>query len=127
MSVEHLRQYRLVYLASAYTRQPDQEAAFRTACAAAAGLMRAGVKVFSPIAHSHPIAIHGALDALDGAFWAEQDRPIQSACDALVILKMPGWDKSSGIMAEIAHAALTDQPTYGLDPETMSLTKWGFG
>lgn len=127
MSLAYLAQYRLTYLASPYTRRPDKDAAVREACVAAAALMRAGVKVFSPIAHSHTVAILGGLDALDGQFWMEQDLPFQDAAEAVVILKSEGWDKSDGISEEIAHAALKSQPIYGLEPTTWALTKWGFG
>jgi hypothetical protein len=89
--------------------------------------MRAGVRVFSPIAHSHTVATLSGLDASDGVFWADQDSPIQRAAGAIVILKMLGWEKSSGIMTEIGQAGILEQPIYGLDPVTLKLTKWGWG
>jgi hypothetical protein len=67
------------------------------------------------------------VDPMDEVFWAEQDRPLQQACDAIVILKMLGWEKSSGIMTEIGQAGILEQPIYGLDPVTLKLTKWGWG
>lgn len=126
-NLAHLIQYKLVYLASAYTRRTDKQAAVREACEAATAMMRVGVKVFSPIAHSHTVAQFGGLDPLDGAFWAAQDLPLQDAAGAVVVLKSEGWAESDGISAEIAHAALMGQPVYGLEPNTLALTKWGFG
>jgi hypothetical protein len=51
----------LVYLASPYTHADKavMEDRFRAACRYAACLMRRGINVFSPIAHSHPIAQFG--------------------------------------------------------------------
>ena len=51
----------MIYLASPYSH-PDavvREQRFRDVCLAAARLIRAGQIVFSPIAHSHPIASGG--------------------------------------------------------------------
>lgn len=127
MNLAYLRRYRLVYLASAYTKRPNLDTACREAAQAAAELMRAGVCVFSPIAHSHTIATLAGINPTDHAFWMEQDRPLQAACEAMVILKTEGWLESTGISAEIAQAYIQKQPIYGLDPETMTLTKWGFG
>ena len=43
------------YLASPYSKYPEgTQAAFEMACWQAGLLIRAGVPVFSPIAHSHP-------------------------------------------------------------------------
>ena len=127
MDLSYLKKYPFIYLCSAYTKQPNHDSACREVCIAAAELMRAGVRVFSPIAHSHTVATLSGLDAADGAFWCDQDSPIQRAAGAIVILKMLGWEKSDGIMSEIGQAGATAQPIYGLDPVTLKLTKWGWG
>jgi len=60
----------LCYLASPYTAANKQVEfrRFRAGCMWAATLCRAGLRVFSPIAHSHPIAVQSSL-ATDFAAW----------------------------------------------------------
>lgn len=90
------------YLASPYTKfARGQEAAFYEAAEAAAKLMAAGLVVYSPIAHSHPVATYGGLDALDGAFWLRQNQPMMEKMDGLIVLKLPGWKESEGVQIEI--------------------------
>lgn len=57
----------MIYLASPYTHSDVhvREWRFREACRAAAALLRAGITVFSPIAHSHPIAAFGMPTSWD--------------------------------------------------------------
>ncbi len=93
-----------IYLASPYSH-PDpavKEARFERACLHAADFMESGYKVFCPIAHSHPIEVHGMDGIRSGDFWLEQDFAILRHADKMVVVKMPGWDKSLGIEREIA-------------------------
>lgn len=94
----------VIYLASPYS-DPDptvRQARFEDAVAAAARFWKAGFVVFSPIAHSHPIALHG----LEGTWeqWQEFDKAILGACSELWVLQLDGWDVSRGVAAEIAFA-----------------------
>lgn len=99
------------YLASPYTKCPlGQEAAFSVAARAAAKLMEAGLIVYSPIAHSHPVATHGNLDALDGAFWLRQNQPMMEKMDGLIVLKLPGWEESEGVQIEIDFFRRNEKP-----------------
>lgn len=80
---------KLVYLAVPYS-DPDpsvRERRFQAANEAAGILMRAGLYVYSPISHSHPIAIAGGLP-LDWDYWEGYDREILSHCGALVVLEI---------------------------------------
>jgi nucleoside 2-deoxyribosyltransferase len=95
-----------VYLCSPYSH-PDpavREERFQAVCRAASQLMLKGYRVFSPIAHSHPIAEHLPEKSL--GFWIEQDAAILAHADTLVILMLDGWKESRGIAAEmrLAHA-----------------------
>lgn len=126
MTLAYLRRYRRLYLASPYTLRPDRERAHAEICAIAGHLMKQGLYVFCPIAHCHPIAVHAGIDP-GPEFWVDHIRREQDLSDALVIAQMDGWLESAGISGEIAHAALRDQPTYALEPQAMTLTKWGFG
>lgn len=96
---------RLVYLASPYSH-PDpfvREERFEAVCKVASVLMRNGVHLYSPIAHTHPIAKYGLPTGWD--FWEQYDRVILSRCSDLWLLKLPGWETSIGCEAElqIAH------------------------
>ncbi|MFN9743864.1 MAG: DUF1937 family protein [Acidobacteriota bacterium] len=106
------------YLASPYTKCPlGQEAAFSVAARAAAKLMEAGLIVYSPIAHSHPVATHGNLDALDGAFWLRQNQPMMEKMDGLIVLKLPGWEESEGVQIEIDFFQYNKRPVLFASPK----------
>ena len=58
--------------------------------------------VFSPISHTHPIA-----EASEGTlptgweFWEGFDRQYLNVCKKIIVLRIPGWDTSTGVKAEI--------------------------
>lgn len=74
------------------------EQRFNAVCEAAAKLMRDGVHLYSPIAHTHPIAQFGLPKGWD--FWREYDELILSKCDQLWVLMLDGWRESKGVLAE---------------------------
>lgn len=95
----------MIYLASPYSH-PDPSvrvARFHAACKAAADLMVKGHVVFSPIAHSHPIAMAGDLP-LGWEYWEAFDRQMLSICSGVFVLQLPGWEESKGLKAELALA-----------------------
>lgn len=99
------------YLATPYSKYPQGiEAAFQCACSAAARLIERGVNVYSPIAHTHPIAMNGGLDPLDHTIWMPLDEPMMRAAHGLFVLEMPGWDTSKGVAEEIAHFKAAGKP-----------------
>jgi len=78
-------------------------------------MLGAGMLVFSPIAHSVPIAEHGgAPDTWD--FWRSLDLEILGRCDEVVVLKLPGWDESRGVQAEVAMARKLGKPVSYVAP-----------
>jgi hypothetical protein len=91
----------LVYLATPYTHSDPAvvERRFNAVNRAAAQLMREGKHVFSPISHTHPIAIAGDLPTT-WEFWQEYDRAVLEHCCELVILMQDGWDESKGVAGE---------------------------
>ena len=109
----------LIYLASPYSDPaPDvMEARFDVVCEAAARLMRDGVNVFSPIAHTHPIAQHGLPK--DWTFWSQYDRLYLETCSELWVLMMEGWKESRGVAAEIAIMRLLEKPVRFIDADTL--------
>lgn len=104
-------EHRLIYLASPYSH-PDsaiQESRFIEVCRVAAAMMREGHLIFSPIAHSHPIAMAGSLPT-DWEFWRKYDHAMLDAASELWVLKIPGWDESQGVQAEIVYAIALGKP-----------------
>jgi nucleoside 2-deoxyribosyltransferase len=100
----------LIYLASPYTHADPavREQRFRAACQAAAFLMGKGMHIFSPIAHTHPIAEFGLPK--DWAFWQQYDRVFLQACSRLLVLTLKGWQQSTGVQAEIGIMAALGKP-----------------
>lgn len=95
----------LCYLASCYTHDDDAELErrYQAAFNKTVELMKQGYVVFSPIVYSHQLGI--ALGkSRDGMFWKTHDKPYLEACDRLMVLVIPGWDKSTGVAHEIRRA-----------------------
>ncbi len=115
----------LIYLATPYTKAPGGiEMAFIRSCELAARLIKTGRDVFSPIAHSHPIALHGKIDPLDHDLWMDVDQAMIARCDALVVAMLPGWDRSKGVAAEVDNFKDARKPILWIDPETLEAKDW---
>ena len=101
----------LVYLATPYSH-PDAEVRehrFREVNRVAGDMMRRGEHVFSPISHTHPIALAGDLPK-GWDFWEQYDREMIAACSELWVLTMDGWKESRGVTAEINIAHEIGRP-----------------
>lgn len=115
----------LIYLASPYTMKskiPGKARYFKRkryhdACKATVALIEQGHVVFSPIVHSHPLALSHGLSG-DWAFWRRQDIAYLYACSELWVLMLPGWKESIGVKEEIGIAALLGKRVSFLDPLT---------
>lgn len=108
------------YLGTPYSKFPGGIAeGFRAACRTAAALIALRVPLFSPIAHSHPIAIHGALDPYDHALWLPADVPLMNAAHGLIVAGLPSWEASVGLAVEIQHFTDAGKPVVYLDPEKL--------
>lgn len=117
-----LNQFDLVYLATPYSKYPKGiDQAYIDAANLAARLLRLGVKVYSPITHTHPIAIHGGLNPLDHEIWLPFNRSIMKKSDALLVVKMDSWQDSYGIAEEIKAFTADCKPIMYLNPETMEV------
>jgi hypothetical protein len=104
----------MIYLSIPYTGQ--EYLSFRISCAIAAKLMQQGYIVFSPIAHSHPIAKYGGINHRDHAFWLKQDLEMLRLCDELWLIKLHGWEESEGVAVEIKTAIDRNMPIRSLCP-----------
>lgn len=101
----------LWYLATPYSKYTERgkQLVFEHSCRITDLMMHKGILIFSPIAHSHHIVISQHL-ACDWKTWALFDEKIISACDGLLVLKLPGWLESTGVQAEIAIASRLLKP-----------------
>lgn len=96
----------LVYLGCPYSH-PDRAVRvrrFEASNRAAAQLMGAGVYLYAPISHTHPIAEAGDLPK-GWDYWGAYDRAVLSCCHKLIVLREEGWQDSKGIAGELAIAA----------------------
>ncbi len=113
----------MIYLASPYSH-PDinvREERFCAACQAAAHLMWEGHLVFSPVAHTHPIAEFGL--PTEWSFWERQDRALLERCDDVIVLTLDGWDESVGVLAEVQIAKELGKPVRYLATERLTLAR----
>lgn len=118
-----LEKFDLIYLATPYSKYAaGMEQAFRDAASIAAVLVLKGVKVYSPICHTHPIAVHGGIDPLSHNIWLPFDEAMMNVCEALVVVKMQGWEDSYGINYEIDYFTEDHKMAFYLDPVTLELT-----
>lgn len=112
------------YLGSPYSKYPHGRAmAYVEACKAAALLIRSGIPVFSPIAHSHGIAEIGDIDPYDHGIWLPVDKPMMDAAGGIIVLQLDGWYNSYGLQAEVFEFRQTGKPvvymTPGVVPEVL--------
>jgi hypothetical protein len=117
-----LGRFGLCYLATPYTKfEGGINLAFAMTAELAGRLLMRGVKVYSPICHTHPIAIHGGLDPLDHAIWLPFDQAMMERSDVLVVGMMAGWEKSFGIAHEIEYFTTAAKPVCYLDPSNLEI------
>jgi hypothetical protein len=95
----------ITYLAVPYTHKNPKiiEKRFIIVNKIAAILMNEGYHIFSPISHSHPIALAGKLPT-QWEYWGQYDRAFLKCSKNLIVLKLDGWKKSTGVQAEIKIA-----------------------
>ena len=106
------------YLATPYSKYPAGiHDAFMLASKAAMEFIRQGIRVYSPIAHTHPIAIFGRHDPCDHKTWLALDRPFMNGAVGLVIVKMQSWEESAGIKMEIEEFKTVGKPIYYFECE----------
>lgn len=110
------------YLGTPYSRYPDGiEAAFTLACHQTGLLIHHGVPVFSPIAHTHPVAMLCGMNPFDLAIWLPMDRPMMRAARGLIVVKAVSWEVSQGIAHEIETFQAMDKPVVFMDVDAVPL------
>ena len=107
----------LIYLASPYSH-PSKDVVtkrFNDVCVACAKLMKMGIHIYSPIAHTHPVAMVGELPT-SWDYWKVYDTKMLSACDELWVLTLDGWEESKGIAGEIEIMKEFNKPIWHISP-----------
>jgi len=109
----------MIYIASPYSDPSAKvrQDRFDAVCKYAGSLMLRGKVVFSPIAHSHPIAEHLPQDKNTWEFWEPFDLMMLDMADDLYVLCINGWNKSPGVAAEIKYAIDKMMPVVYAFPE----------
>lgn len=122
-------QMEIYYLASPYhhDRVSVRRRRYRQAVRAAAGLMAKGTLVFSPIVHNHPLVetrlIASSQEyAARWRFWRVYDFAMLARCQGLLVLKIPGWEQSRGVKAELKEARRLRKPVGYVDPLSLTVT-----
>ncbi len=118
----------MIYLASPYSHQDPKvmDHRFHQVAESAARLMAAGVQLFCPITHTHPIVIAGALPR-GAEYWLTFDRWFIERCDAVVVVMIDGWEESVGVTHEIEMARVLGKPVIFVDfgwEVTKEVMKW---
>lgn len=95
----------LIYIASPYSHEAMSvmRDRFEAVCEYAGQLMQLGHVVYSPIAHTHPIAMKAGLPT-SWEYWRKFDHTMMTRATSLMVFQMPGWDVSKGVTAEIHMA-----------------------
>ena len=95
----------LVYVASPYTH-PDSEVVserYRKVSQITAKLVAEGMTAVSPITYGHHLLEFYTMPS-DWGFWMDFCIALLSKCDKLLVVKIPGWEESRGVQAEIRYA-----------------------
>lgn len=114
----------LCYLATPYTKyKAGLHAAFVDAAKIAAALLASSVKIYSPIVHSHPLAMIGKLDPKDHNIWLPFNEKMLGLADVLIVAHLDGWQESIGTAHEIQAFIDTARPIFDLNPRTLLMEK----
>ena len=107
---------KLYYLAAPYAH-PDplvKRWRLKTVNLTAGRLMQKGQWVFSPLTHNALLDQYGVFG--DWSTWGDYDLEMVARCDALLVLKLPGWEESKGVQGEIKQARKLEKEILYLDP-----------
>jgi hypothetical protein len=110
-AIRAARGWGMAYLGSPFTLHPRGHwPAYVEAAKGAAALVRAGVKVFSPIIHGYALSQYGGIPAVNPAMWAAINRPFVERADGLVVLELTHWETSAGLLEEIKAFTTANKP-----------------
>ena len=109
----------MIYLASPYSHPNSYIELERAVLAirAAARLHYEGKLAFSPIAYGHTLAQVGLPIGTDADSWLKWNTQMFSMCTELYVLKLEGWDRSTGVAMELAWAEKSGKPISTLEAD----------
>lgn len=113
----------VAYLACPYSHLDPIIMNFRHSMATkvAFDLLCRGILVYSPLTHNIPIdklGIHGNHET-----WKSFDHEMLSRCNRLIVLKLPGWEESKGVAAEIVKANQMGLPIEWMEDHEVTLSE----
>ncbi len=105
------KQKPFIYLACSYSHEDKdiEELRFRAVSKIAGQLIKAGNIVYSPISHTHPMAMVNRFPT-GYEYWRELDEFYIERCDIFMILKLANWEISKGVAAEAEKATDLGKP-----------------
>jgi hypothetical protein len=90
----------IFYLAAPYSGSEEEvENRMRQLCIADAVLMKNGIFTMSPLM-KHFIINYESLPG-DWNYWKNYSEVLLSKADGMIVLKLDGWEQSTGVQAEI--------------------------
>ena len=107
---------KIYFIACPYS-DPDSnvvEMRFQECTKIAAELALKGIATYSQITITHPINQYLATQNKKIA-WSPIDMEFLNRCDGLIVLTLPGWEKSSGVAAEIQFMKDKGLPVWTYD------------
>ena len=111
------------YMATPYSKwHAGIDDACKQACLCAGSFITRGVHVYSPIAHTHPIALACEMDPLDHKIWLPADKPMFHGAHGLLVMALRGWHQSFGIQEEISWARDHNKPRFLVDESFSGFT-----
>jgi hypothetical protein len=105
----------MIYLSIPYTG--CENLSFCVSCVVLEKLIRAGNVAISTVVCGHAMRLQGRVDKSDYGLWIGYDLKILRDCDALIVVKLDGWENSAGVKAEMDEARSLGIPIIYLDPD----------
>ncbi len=112
----------MIYLAVPYSKMPWylRELYFNLSCEITAQVVNKGLMIFAPIVYTHPMAVNCKLPG-DWAYWKAFDEHFLAFCDTIYVLRVPGWEDSIGVQAEIDYMTQRGKEVRYIDPEEFDI------
>lgn len=88
-------------------------------------LLRAGIQAFSPISYNGAWERTVYRLPCEWPFWEKYDKNFLKRCDAMIVLKIPGWKESVGVTAEIEYADQLGMPIFYITEEQVVAEQLG--
>lgn len=96
----------VIYVGAAYSHDDEEvrRTRYDAIMRATATLVERGYPVISPVAMFYPLDEHmaGGAGTMGHEFWLPRLRTYLEVSDYFVVLRMPGWETSEGLLDELA-------------------------